>query len=97
LLSKNTNIKIHRIIILPVVLYGGETWSLTLREERRLRVLVNMVLRRIFGPKEEELTGEWRKLHKEEHNELYSTPNIVRVITSRRMRWARHVARAGER
>ena len=81
------------IRILPVVLYGCETWSLTLREERRLRVFENRVLRRIFGPKRDEVTGEFRKLHNEELNNLYSSPNIVRVIKSRRMRWAGHVAR----
>jgi len=70
---------------LPVVLYGYETWSLTLREERRLRVFENRVLRRIFGPKRDEATGEWRKLHNEEINHLYSLPNIVWVIKSRRM------------
>jgi len=64
LLSKNLKIKIHRTIILPVVLYGCETWSLTLREERKLRVSENMVLRRIFGPRRDEVTGEWRRLHK---------------------------------
>ena len=97
LLSKNIKIKIHRTIILPVVLYGCETWSLKLREEGRLRVFENRVLRRIFGPKRDEVTGEWRKLHNEELNDLYSSPNIVRVIKSRRMRWAGHVARMGER
>ena len=71
---------IHRTIILPVVLYGCETWSLTLREERRLRVFENGVLRRIFGPRRDEVTGEWRKLHNEELNSLYSSPNIVRVV-----------------
>ena len=94
-LSKNLKIKIYRTIILPV-LYGCETWSLTLREERKLRVFENMVLRRIFGPRRDEVTGEWRRLHNEELNDLYSSPNIVRVITSRRMRWAGHVARMGE-
>jgi len=64
LLSKNLKIKIHRTIILPVVLYGCETWSLTLREQRKLRVSENMVLRRIFGPRRDEVTGEWRRLHK---------------------------------
>ena len=83
-------------IILPVVLYGCETWSLTLREERKLRVFENMVLRRIFGPRRDEVTGEWRRLHNEELNDLYSSPDIVRVIKSRRMRWAGHVARMGE-
>ena len=71
---------IYRTIILPVVLYGCETWSLTLREERKLRVFENMVLRRIFGPRRDEVTGEWRRLHNEELNDLYSSPNIVRVI-----------------
>ena len=92
LLSKNNNFKIYRTIILPVVLYGCETWSLTMREERRLRVFENRVLRRIFGPKRDGVTGEWRKLHNEELNSLYSSPNIVRVIKSRRIRWAGHVA-----
>jgi len=96
LLSKNLKIKIYRTIILPVVLYGCETWSLTLREEHRLRVFENRVLRRIFGPKRNEVTGKWRKLHNEELNNLYCSPNIVRVIKSRRMRWAGHVARMGE-
>ena len=81
---------------MPVVLYGCETWSLTLREERRLRVFENRVLRRVFEPKRYEVTGEWRKLHNEELNDLYSLPNIVRVVKSRRMRWAGHVARMGE-
>ena len=81
---------------MPVVLYGCETWSLTLREERKLRVFENMVLRRIFGPRRDEVTGEWRILHNEELNDPYSSPNIVRVIKSRRMRWAGHVARTGE-
>jgi hypothetical protein len=95
LLSKNLKIKIYRTIILPVVLYGCETWSLTLEEERRLRVFENRVLR-VFGPKRNEVTGEWRKLHNEGLNDLYSLPNIVRVLKSRRMRWAGHLARMGE-
>jgi len=86
LLFKNLKIKIYRTIILPVVLYGCETWSLTLREERRLRVFENRVLRRVFGPKRDELTGEWRKLHNEELRDLYCLPNIVRVVNPRRMR-----------
>jgi hypothetical protein len=95
LLSKNLRIKIYRTIILPVVLYGCEAWSLTLRKECRLRVFKNRVLRRIFGPKRDEVTREWRKLHNEELNDLYCSPNIVRVIKFRRMRWAGHVARMG--
>jgi hypothetical protein len=83
--------------IVPFVLYGCENWSLTLREERRLRVSENRVLRRIFGPKRDKVTGEWRTLHNDELNDLYSSPSIFRVIESRRMRWAGHVARMGER
>jgi hypothetical protein len=80
-MSKNLNIKIHRTIIQPVVLYGCETWSLTLWKELRLRVFENRVLRRILGPKRDEVTGEWRKLHEELHD-LYSSPNIMQVIKS---------------
>jgi hypothetical protein len=86
LLAKNVGIRIYKTIILPVVLYGCETWSLTLREEHRLRVL-----RRIFGPKRDEVTGGWRQLHNEELHNLYSSPSIIR------MRLARHVARVGLR
>jgi hypothetical protein len=92
---KNLKIKIYKTVILPVVLYGYETWSLTLREENRLRVFENRVLGRIFGPKRAE-DGSCRKLHNDEILSLYSSPNIVRVIKSRRMRWAGHVARMGE-
>jgi hypothetical protein len=90
--SKNLKIKIYRTIILPVVWYGCETWSLTLREKHRLRVFENKVLRRIFGPNRD----EWRTLHNEELNFLYSSPTTVQVIKSRRMKWAGHVARMGE-
>jgi hypothetical protein len=96
ILSRNVKIKIYKTIILPVVLYGCETWFLTLREERRLRVFEKRVLRRIFGPKRDEVTGGWRKLHNEELHGLYSSPGIVRVIKARRMRWAEHLARMGE-
>ena len=94
---KNLKIKIYRTIILTVVLYGCEILSLKLRKGRRLRVFDNRSLRRIFGPKRDEVTREWRKLHNEEPNDLYCSLCIVRVITSRRMRWAGHVARMGEK
>jgi hypothetical protein len=84
----NLKVKINKTIILPVVLYGCETRSLTLREEHRLRVFENRVLRRIFGSKRDEVTGEWRKLHSGELHILYSSPDIIRQIKSRRMRWA---------
>jgi hypothetical protein len=80
-----------------VVLYGCETWSLTLRDERRLRAFENRVLRTVFGPKRDEVTGECTKLHNEELSDLYSLPNIVRVVKSRRMRWVGHVACMGRR
>jgi len=95
LLYKNLKIKIYRTVILPVVLYVCETWSLTLREERRQRMFENRVFRKIFEPNKDEVTREWRKLHNEELNDLYCSPNIVRVIKSRRMRWAGHVVRIG--
>jgi hypothetical protein len=96
LLSRNVKVKIYKTIILPVVLYGCKTWSLTLREEHRLRAFENRVLRRIFGLKRDEVTGEWRKLHNEELHNLYSSQDIIRQVKSRRMRWAGHVARMGE-
>jgi hypothetical protein len=88
-------VSIYRTIILPVVLYGCETWSLTVREEHKLREFESRVLRRIFGPKRDGVTG--RKLHNEELHNLYSSPSIIRLIKSRRMRWAGHVARMGEK
>jgi hypothetical protein len=94
LISKNLKIKIYKTVILPVVLCGCETWSPTLREEHRLRVFENTVLRRIFGPKREE-DGSWRKLHNDELHSLYTSLNSVRVIKSRRMRWAGRVERMG--
>jgi hypothetical protein len=96
LLSKDTKIELYRTIILPIVLYVCETWSLPLRDERKLRVFENRVLRRLFGPKRDKVTGEWRKLRIEELNDMYSSLNI-RVIKSRRMSWAGHVALIGER
>jgi hypothetical protein len=96
MLSRNVKIKIYKTIISPVVLYGYEAWSLTLKEDYRLRVLENRVLRRIFGPKRDEVTGGWRKLLNEELHGLYSSPGIVRVIKARRMRWAWHVELMGE-
>jgi hypothetical protein len=95
--KKNLKIRINKTIILPVVLYGCETLSLTLRKKHRLRVFENRVLRRIFGPKRDEVTGEWKKLHKNELHDLYSSPSIIRIIKSRRMRWAGHVAQIGEK
>ena len=97
LLSKNLKIKMYRTKIFPVVLHGCETWWLTLREECRLRVFENRVLSRIIGPKRNEVTDEWRKLHNEEFNDLYSSPNIFQMIKLRRMRWVGHVALMGER
>jgi len=97
MLYKNLNIAFYRTIILPMVLYGCETWSLTLREESKLWLFENRVLRRILGPRRDKVTEEWRKLHNEELNDLYFSLNIVRAIKSRKMRWKGHVARMVER
>jgi hypothetical protein len=96
LLSRNIKVKIYKTIILPVVLYGCKYWSLTLREEHRLRVFENRVLRGILGPKRDDVMVRWRKLHNGELHNLYSSPYIIRHIKSRRIRWAGHVARMGE-
>jgi hypothetical protein len=95
LLSENIKIKIHRTIILNVFLYGCENWSPRLREGRRLRAFENRVLWRIFGPKRDKVTGDWNEQHNEELNDLYSTPNIMRMIKSKRIRWAGDVAHMG--
>jgi hypothetical protein len=84
---KNIKIRIYNIVILPLVLYGCETWSLTIKEEHRLRVFENWVLRRIFGLKRDEVMGEWRKMRNEELCELYCSPSLIRIIKSRKMRW----------
>jgi hypothetical protein len=97
LLSTNIKNRIYGSIIFLVILYGCETWSLILREEHRLRVFENRLLRRIFGPKRDEVTREWRKLHNEELHNLSSLPIVIRIIKSGRMRWAGHVARMGEK
>jgi hypothetical protein len=97
LLPTNTKFKAYRTIILPVVFYGCETWSFTMGKKHRLRMFENGVLRKIFGPKSDEVMGEWRGMHKEKHYDLYSLNNIIRVIKSGRMRWAGHVAHTGER
>jgi hypothetical protein len=96
LLSRNVKVKIYKTIILLVVIYGCETWYLILREEHRLRVFENSVLRRIFEPMWDKVMGEWRKLHSEELHNLYSSPYIIRQIKSRLMRWAGHMAHVGE-
>ena len=96
LIFKNIKIQIYGIISLPLILYGCETWPLALREERRLRVSEDRVLRRIFGRRRDEVTWEWRKLHNTELNDLYASLNI-RMSRLRRMRWTRHVACIGER
>jgi hypothetical protein len=95
--SKNLKITIYKTIILPVVLYGCETWPLTLSEEHRLKVFENRVLRRIFEPKRDEVTEEWGKFHNEELRDLYSSPSIIRIIKSKRIRRVGHVAQMGEK
>jgi hypothetical protein len=89
--------RIYKTIILHLILYGCETWSRTLKEEHLLRVYDNKMLRRICVPKRDEVTGGWRKLHNEALRDLYSSPSIIRIIRSRRMRWAGHVARMREK
>jgi hypothetical protein len=95
-MSRNLKVRRYKTIILPVVLYGCETWSLTLTEQHRLSVFENRMLRSIFGCKSDEVMGEWRKLQNGELHNLYSTPDIIRQIKSRRMRWVGHVARTGQ-
>jgi len=95
LLSKNLKIKTYRTIISPVVLYGCENCAIKLWEERRLRVFENWILRRILGPKRGKVTGEWRKLHNEELNDLYCSLNVIRVIRLNSLRLEGHVARMG--
>jgi hypothetical protein len=90
-------IRKYKTIVLPVVLCGCETWSLVLRQDHRLRVFEYRVLRRKFGPKRDKVIGDWRKLHDEELHKSYSSPSIIRVIKSRRMQWAGHIARMGEK
>jgi hypothetical protein len=97
LLSRNVKVKICKTIILPVVLYGCETWSLKLREEHRLRDFENRVLRRIFGSKRDEMTGEWRKLHSEELHNLYSSPDIIRQVKANKVGGAYGTHRKGEK
>jgi hypothetical protein len=87
----------YKTIISPVLLDGRETWSLTLRREHRLRVFENRVLRIIFGPRRDEIIGSWRNLHNEELQNLYFSPNIIRMIKSRRTIWAEHIACMGRR
>jgi hypothetical protein len=96
LLLRNIKVEVYKTIIVPFVLYGCDTSSLILRQEHRLRVFENSFVRRIFLPQRDEVTGEWRKLHSEEHHDLYLSPDSMKQIESRRMRWAVHMARRGE-
>jgi len=96
LISRKLKLKIYRTFILPVILYGCESWSTTLANEDKLRVFENTVLRKIDGPKRDEMTGEWRRIHSEELHGLYDSPD-VKIMKSRRLRWAGHVARMGEK
>jgi hypothetical protein len=96
LLSKNVKVRLYKTIIFTVVLYGCETWSLAVREEHKLRVFENRMLRRIFGTKRNGVTGGWRKLHNEELHNLFPSPSIIRIIKSKGMKRSEHVARMGE-
>jgi len=90
-------LKIYKTVFLPVILYGCEIWSITLADEHKLRVLENKVLKKIYGPKQGDMAGEWRRLHNKELHGLYDSPDVVRIMKSRRLRWAGHVARMGEK
>jgi hypothetical protein len=96
-LYKNTKIKTYRAVILPVIFHACGTWSLIRREEHRLRVFDNRALEQIFGPKMDEVIGEWKRLHNEKLYDRHSSPNFIRVMKSRKMRWAGNVAGVGER
>ena len=97
MISRKLKLKIYRTVILPVILHGCESWSTTLADEQKLRVFENKVLRKIYGPKRDEMTGEWRRLHNEELHGLYDSPDVVRIMKSRRLRWSDHVARMREK
>ena len=97
LISRKLKLKIYRTVILPVILYCCKSWSTTLADEHKLRVFENRVLGKIYGPKRDEMTGEWRRLHNEELHGLYDSPDVIRIMKSRRIRWAGHVARMGEK
>ena len=95
LLSKNIKLKIYKTLILPVILYGFDTWTLTLREETILQVFENKFLSKIFGPKRDDQIGEWRRLHNGELYDLYGKPDIIRIVMSCKLRWTGHVTRMG--